>query len=159
MPKIRVYVDTSVFGGVNDEEFAGPSRRFFDRARRGDFIVLISEQVTEELADAPETVRSVVAALPHECVEGVPVNEQVRRLAYAYLDAGILGRASRGDAFHVASATAARADLILSWNFKHLVRYDNVRKFNGVNAIKGYRGIDIRSPLEVSYVDDEEEDI
>ena len=51
----------------------------------------------------------------------------------------------------MAAATVARADLILSWNFKHLVRYDKVRKFNGVNALNGYPAIDIRSPLEVAH--------
>lgn len=55
-------------------------------------------------------------------------------------------------------ATVARADLILSWNFKHIVRYDRIQKFNGVNLTRGYRAVDIRSPLEVDY-DDEDEDI
>ena len=50
----------------------------------------------------------------------------------------------------------ARADLIVSWNFRHLVQYDKIQRYNGVNALKGYRAIDIRSPLEVSYGNHEE---
>ena len=53
------------------------------------------------------------------------------------------------DALHVASATIAGADLILSWNFKHIVSYDRIQLFNGVNILQGYRALDIRSPLEM----------
>ena len=58
----------------------------------------------------------------------------------------------------MAAATVASADLILSWNFKHIVRYDRIQRFNGVNALHGYHPLDIRSPLELDY-DDESEDI
>jgi len=51
----------------------------------------------------------------------------------------------------VAAATVAGADLIVSWNFRHIVRLDRIRMFNGVNALKGYRALDIRSPMEVCY--------
>lgn len=34
----RIYVDTSVFGGVHDEEFASPSKVFFDEVCAGFFI-------------------------------------------------------------------------------------------------------------------------
>lgn len=57
----------------------------------------------------------------------------------------------RGLAPHVAAATIAKADLIVSWNFKHIVNYGRIKKFNGVNQIEGYGQIDIRSPLEVVY--------
>ena len=54
------------------------------------------------------------------------------------------------DARHVAAATVAGADVILSWNFKHIVNYERIRKFNGVNALKGYSTIEIHSPLEMN---------
>jgi len=71
-------------------------------------------------------------------------------LAQAYIDAGILSSSRMADAIHVAAATVARADLILSWNFRHIVNYDRIRKFNGVNALNGYPPIEIYSPLEVN---------
>ena len=54
---------------------------------------------------------------------------------------------------HVAVATVARADLILSWNFRHLVNYDRILKFNSINMAEGYQHIEIRSPMEVGYDD------
>ena len=56
-----------------------------------------------------------------------------------------------------ATAAVARADLILSWNFKHIVNYDRVHKYNGVNALNGYQAIEIHSPLELIYGDEDED--
>jgi len=158
MHKVRVYVDTSVMRGTQDEEFAGPSKRFFERVRGGQYVLLVSPTTTGELEEAPPAVRAIMDALPAACMECVPLGPEVDMLADAYIDAGALGRAHRADALHVAAATVAGADLILSWNFKHIVRYDRVRKFNGVNTIEGYHTLDIRSPMEIDY-DSEYEDI
>jgi len=158
MHKVRVYVDTSVIGGTQDEEFAGPSKRFFERVRNGQYVLLVSPTTTGELDEAPPDVRAVMDTLPPACIEHVPLGTEVDILANAYIEAGALGRAQQADALHVAAATVAGADLILSWNFKHIVRYDRVRKFNGVNTIEGYRALDIRSPMEIDY-DSEDEDI
>ncbi len=152
----RVYVDTSVFGGVNDPEFARPSKRFFERVTVGDFIVLVSLQTVAELRAAPEAVRRVLAVLDPARVETVDVDAEVESLADAYMAAGVVGPKWRGDALHVAAATVAGADLVLSWNFRHIVRFDRVRMFNGINGIRGYRPLDIRSPLEVEHDDADE---
>ena len=158
MHKVRVYVDISVIGGTQDDEFVGPSKRFFERVRNGRYVLLVSPTTTGELEEAPPAVRAVLDTLPAACIEHVPLGIEVDILANAYIEAGALGGANRADASHVAAATVAGADLILSWNFKHIVRYDRVRKFNGVNTIKGYHTLDIRSPMEVDY-DPEDEDI
>ncbi len=154
MPKVRVYVDTSVFGGVHDEEFARASRRFFELVGKGTYTVLLSVETSRELEGAPTEVVETVNGLPPDAVESVEIDEEVEALAAAYLDAGVVSAASREDALHVAAATVAGADLVLSWNFKRIVRYDRVRGFNGVNALKGYRPLDIRSPLEVEHEED-----
>jgi len=49
LPIVRVYADTSVYGGVFDEEFSGPSRTFFERIREGRFTLVVSALVEEEL--------------------------------------------------------------------------------------------------------------
>lgn len=85
----------------------------------------------------------------------VEISDEANALAQAYVIAGALGKASMADATHVAVATVVGADLIVSWNFKHIVNFDRIKKFNGVNSLQGYFAIDIRSPLEVAY--DEQE--
>lgn len=70
-------------------------------------------------------------------------------MAESYIDAGVLPQASAEDAHHVALATLARSDVIVTWNFKHIVHVDKIRLFNAVNLREGYPLIDIRSPKEV----------
>jgi predicted nucleic acid-binding protein len=149
MHKIRVYVDTSVFGGVHDDRFAEASRRFFARVACGEFIVLVSPLVSDEIEDAPESVARVLTDLSPEQVEVIAVSREVRTLAEQYVEAGVLGRASMDDAMHVAAATVAGADLILSWNFKHIVNFNRILGFNSVNLRLGYRTMIILSPQEV----------
>ena len=151
MRKIRVYVDTSVFGGIQDEEFAETSKRFFEQVSMGKYVILISQTTLDEISRAPEVVRQLLENLPEENVVQVPVAEEANELAEAYIGAGVLGHARRADATHVAVATVVRADLILSWNFRHLVNYDRIHKFNGVNALNGYGRIEIHSPWEMCY--------
>jgi predicted nucleic acid-binding protein len=151
MPRIRVYIDTSVFGGVSDDEFAEPSRQFLARVKSGEFTVVVSAELLRELGSAPAAARKQLDDIPDERLERVAVDPTVESLADAYVSAGVLGKASRSDAIHVAATTVGRADLIVSWNFRHIVNYDRIRKYNAVNLLKGYGLIEIRSPAEVAY--------
>ena len=75
----------------------------------------------------------------------------------AYMAARILTRKSANDALHVAVATVARADAIVSWNFRHIVRLDKIKAYNQVNFAMGYGLLTILSPREVS-TDETEDD-
>jgi hypothetical protein len=66
-----------------------------------------------------------------------------------YLFHGILGPGSRSDALHVALATIGRVDVLVSWNFRHIVNLGRIRLFNAVNLEQGYGFIEIRTPKEV----------
>jgi len=149
----RVYVDTSVFGGTQDEEFREPSRRFFEQVKAGRYEVIVSQLTLDELVGAPASVQNLIDELSAGRLTrlGADVLNEASALAQAYLDAGILGPASAADAAHVAAATVAGADLLLSWNFRHIVNLQRIAQFNGVNALNGYPRIEIRSPLEVVY--------
>jgi predicted nucleic acid-binding protein len=151
---MRVYADTSVFGGLFDEEFAEPSRRFFDRVRRGEFTLVVSTQVLRELSGAPQGVRDEFDAIPESSLETVPISRAVEALADAYLTAGVLGSARRADALHVAAASVTGADLIVSWNFRHIVNYRRIGRYSAVNVLQGYGPIEIRSPAELAYDDE-----
>ena len=88
-------------------------------------------------------------------VEEIPINAKVESLAQAYIDSGALSPSRRADATHIAAATVARADLILSWNFQHIVNFNRIHKFKGVNLQNGYPAIEIFSPME--FRDDEQD--
>jgi predicted nucleic acid-binding protein len=148
MKKERVYVDTSVIGGCFDEEFADASQGLVEMALTGKIVLVVSDLLARELALAPAEVRAIVDALPGDSVEKVKVNAETEALMEAYLKAKVVGRRSANDAHHVAVATIAKAGVILSWNFKHIVHLDKIKKFNAVNVIHGYGTVEIRSPKE-----------
>ncbi len=85
---MRVYVDTSVIGGCLDDEFADESRALLDLARQGNLVLLVSDLLLEELAEAPPAVLGVLASLPPEATETLTATEGSRRLRDAYLAAG-----------------------------------------------------------------------
>jgi predicted nucleic acid-binding protein len=145
----RYYVDTSVIGGCYDEPFAAQTTALIDIARRGELVLLISDLLLEELARAPQAVREVLPSIPQANRELIIASDESIRLRDAYLAAKVVGPSSLADAHHVALASIAKADLIVSWNFKHIVHVDKIRGFQSVNLKLGYGIIDIRSPLEV----------
>ncbi len=150
----RVYTDTSVFGGVFDTEFSHPSTLFFNQVRAKRFQLVISPVVQDEIQLAPDDVRSLFDNL-FPLTEFVEISEQALLLRQAYLQTGIVTPKSAADALHVALATIARCNFIVSWNFKHIVHFQKIPLYQAVNKLRGYHEIDIYSPLEVIADDNE----
>lgn len=145
---MRVYPDTSVFGGCFEPEFKEASVHFFEIVHEGGFSLVLSDVTLIELDRAPRHVQALLESLPSS-VERVIQTEEVENLRDAYLDAGILGRSSHRDAAHIASASVARVELIVSWNFRHIVHFDKIKGYHEVNSANGYPEIPIHTPLEV----------
>jgi predicted nucleic acid-binding protein len=150
-PVLRLYLDTSVFGGVFDEEFQVESRRLFDAIKKKKASVMISDVVLEELESAPEKIRALVSDLPKDHLIFLDTTLEAIKLRDEYLARKILTPKSTDDATHVALATINRADAIVSWNFKHIVRLDKMKQYNQVNFSLGYGILEIVSPKEVLF--------
>jgi len=121
---MRVYVDTSVIGGCLDEEFRTPSIRLFNRCRAGDVLIVVSDTTLAELDSAPQGVRNVIEDLPKGCLEFVQQTAESEGLAEEYIRQGVVSRRMLADAQHIAVATVARVDVLVSWNFRHIVNLD-----------------------------------
>lgn len=147
--KLRIYVDTSVIGGCMDEEFKEASRQLIDKIRQGGIIAIISELTRLELKDAPQEVQNILEEIPEENIEYVELTEEASNLARKYISEGIIGEGHFVDAEHIAIATINRVDVIVSWNFRHIVNLQRIRGFNSVNLKFGYPLLEIRSPWEV----------
>jgi hypothetical protein len=98
---LRVYVDTSVFGGVHDDEFREASERFFTAVRRGAFVILASDALAVEIDGAPSFVQATFSSHRPQMV-AVATTVEATTLADAYLAARVVPSASRVDALHVA---------------------------------------------------------
>ena len=145
-PVMRLYLDTSVFGGVYDKEFETDSKRLFEAIHKRKAFVMVSDVTLEEIQGAPDKVKSVMTDLPKDQVLFLNSTEEAIGLRDEYLARKILTPKSTDDATHVALATINRADAIVSWNFKHIVRLDKMKQYNQVNFAFGYGILQIVSP-------------
>jgi predicted nucleic acid-binding protein len=153
--KPRLYFDTSVFGGVYDEEFEEISTLLFEKVNLGQIICVYSDLSETELKNAPENVRNFFINLPKENTEFVEVTEEAYLLANKYLAEKVVGQTSADDCRHIATATINKVDILVSWNFKHVVNVFKIRSYNSINLRCGYTQLDIRSPREIVYNEDE----
>ena len=148
---MKFYVDTSVWGGHEDEEFEEWTLPFFEQARKGNFVIVISDLTLRELLPAPERVRKLTKTIPDEFLEVISLNEKAESLASAYRNEGVLTQKFESDAQHIAMATILKVDSLISWNFKHMVNFFRIKQYNSINLKFGYQTIDIRTPKEVIY--------
>jgi len=155
MKILRIYVDTSVIGGCFDIEFATWSLTLMNDFRKGRYKVVLSEVVAAEIGEAPEAVQRQYAELLSFSPEYIEVTEEALALADAYQRKGILPAKFEDDMLHIALATIAEVDVLVSWNFRHIVHLDKIRLFNAVNLELGYKPLQIYSPREVSGYEEE----
>jgi hypothetical protein len=158
MKPMRVYVDTSVFGGFFDAEYSHDTQRFFEGVFAGKVILLLSDTLARELIEAPEQVQDLFARTLSNCGERLPLTAEAIALQEAYVQAGVVTPRYMDDALHVAQASPARSDAIVSWNFRHLVNPTQVRAFNGVNVANGYPLVLIVTPSIISAVWEESDE-
>ncbi len=149
MKRLRIYVDTSVFGGCLDPAFAEWSNALMEDFRADRSVLVVSEVTMGEVAMAPEPICDLFLGLL-EVAEELPVTSEALELLRAYEAQGILSPRFRNDMLHIAIATVAEVDVVVSWNFKHIVRLDKIRLFNGVNLQLGYKPLTVYSPREVA---------
>lgn len=142
-------MDTSVFGGYFDPEFEEFTQPLFDRINHGDFIILYSAVTQEELENAPSRVQQLVTNLKVEQTEFIEETEEAVDLANENISEKVVGKTSFADCLHIALATVYRADLLISWNFKHIVNIERIRGYNSINIKNGYQELEIRSPREL----------
>ena len=147
--RLRIYTDTSVVGGFEDDEFREPSRLLFDRFIRGEQTLVLSEVTSRELNKAPSSVREIIDRIPLSCVERLAVSQKARNLASAYIAEGVIEPGKRADALHIGYASVACVDVLVSWNYRHIVNLGRIRGYHAINQRRGYPQIEIRTPLEV----------
>jgi predicted nucleic acid-binding protein len=146
--KQKIYIDTSVFGGYFDEEFAEHTIPLFDRINNNEFTLLYSTVTQDELENAPAKVKELVKGLKAENTEFLELNDEAVELATEYITEKVVGQTSFSDCLHIALATINRADFLISWNFKHIVNIQRIRGYNSINIKNGYKQLEIRSPRE-----------
>ena len=152
--KQRFYFDTSVFGGVFDKEFEEVTLQLFERVKLGKIICVFSDLTETELVNAPKNIREYFRSLPSESTERAEINDEILTLASKYIEEKVVGQTSFDDCIHIATATICKVDILVSWNFKHIVNVYRIRGYNSINLRMNYPPLEIRSPKEIMEYED-----
>ena len=148
--RLRVYLDTSVVSAYVDDRL--PERRqatveFWGRL--AEYEAAISAlTVTEIQATGSSALREQMLELVRPFTV-LPVGDDARRLGQEYVRRGVFSAATTEDAIHVAVAVVSRQDMLVSWNFRHLVNRHRRALINETNILLGYPTIEILAPPEV----------
>ena len=152
---MRLYLDTSILGAMFDDEPPDRKERtrlFFQRVKIRKDTLYISDVVLDEIARAPEQLQfSLIRVVKEVQPLVLPESGETLALAQAYVESRVVPAGSRDDARHVAIATVAGMEALVSWNFKHIVNVRRRRLVHSVNIRLGYPLIELVSPQEVLY--------
>ncbi|GHU65329.1 hypothetical protein FACS1894123_11160 [Bacteroidia bacterium] len=153
--KLVLYLDTSVIGGYYDDEFSLDTQELFREIKDKKYDIFISDLTLKELLNAPERVRNLLHNLSIN-FEEIIVSPECIELAMEYLSENVVGQTSKDDCIHIATATINKIDILVSWNFKHIVNVHRIRGYNAVNIKNGYAKLEIHSPKELRSYENEE---
>jgi predicted nucleic acid-binding protein len=149
--KLKIYLDTSVISHLQHEDVPEKMQDtllFWEELKTGKYDVVISDLTFREIRRCPAPKREVLFNYLGEILyEILHETDEVKTLCEAYVENGVLTRKSENDCLHIAFATTSECDVIVSWNFKHLVRLKTIQSVRIVNAKNGYyKPIEIVQP-------------
>lgn len=153
MKKLRLYLETSIISAVIDErepEKKELTLRLLDEIKKEEYELFISELVTVEIdKSSQQTALKLRDILKKLQPEELTITDEIKVLADKYIAEKIIPLKYVNDALHIAAASVNELDVIISWNFEHIVKLKTKREVMGINVFMGYKEIDIYSPLEV----------
>jgi predicted nucleic acid-binding protein len=150
MAKLRVYLDTSVLSAYYDDR--APDRQAQTEEfwkRLGDFETATSELTREEIGQTSDSSRRRLLLKLLDELTIYPITEEMKDLGRQYIASGVFSLIMLNDALHVAAAALSQQDVLLSWNFKHMVNRLRRAKVNQVNIARGLPTIEILAPPEL----------
>ena len=150
MRKLKVYLDTSVISHLEQEdvpEKVEQTRKVWDILQAGKYEVVISDLVLVEINECKEPKRTILKEyLAQINYERVEITEEAEEIANEIIKEGILNPKSFDDCLHIASAILNDCNIIVSWNFKHMVNVDTINGVRRITFAKRYNNIDIYAP-------------
>jgi predicted nucleic acid-binding protein len=154
MKKLKIYLDTSIISFAIDGRNPREKRltlRLIDEIKAGKYEAFISAVTIAEIKRADNDIcKKLLEVVSVINPEELAVDEEAQALANRYITEGIIPVKYADDALHIAVASVNDLDLIISWNFEHIVKFKTKREVTGINSLTGYKNnIEIYSPLEV----------
>lgn len=153
MAKPKLYLDTSVINGLFAYDVPWQikaSQELFHKIATGEYKGYTSEVVLEEIKETPDLIRQdqLLEVIDIYSLYELPRTDKSDQLATAYIKENIIPKRYFPDALHIAIAVVNELDILVSWNFEHIVKYQTKVKVNQINQKMDYPKIEILSPEE-----------
>ena len=148
--KQRIYLDTSVISFLKAED--SPEKMhdtvlLWDDIKNNTYDVIISDLTIKEIEQCPEPKRTyMLNELRKIEMTVVQIENDVDELSKEFIDAGILKEKSFDDCRHIATAIMVQCNIIISWNFKHIVNDKTIDGIKRITNIKNLPEIKIYCP-------------
>jgi len=155
-----IYLETTIFNFPFAEDaphYQADTMRLFAEIKARKFQPFTSEYVTQELDSAKDTekLEKMKDLITDYNITVIPVSDEAGRLADVYVESGIIPKKYVTDALHIAAATVAGLDYIVSLNFRHIVKHKTIIETEIINAREGFKRVFIHTPAEViDYAED-----
>ncbi|MDR1094418.1 MAG: hypothetical protein LBL66_09760 [Clostridiales bacterium] len=150
---LKIYLETTIFNFVFAED--APDKRLdtlrlFEEIKAGIYAPYTSDYVVGELMKETTDKREKMLSLINEYgIKRIAVDPEAERLAGLYVAGGIIPEKFKTDGNHIAIATVSNLDIIVSWNFRHIVKMKTIFNTAVINVSQGYKKVEIFSPSEV----------
>ncbi len=147
--KDKIYLDTSIPSAYYDT--SKPIRQlitqkwFENESKNYDLYTSnVTYQEIRELSNIEK--RNNIEKLIFEYnIKLLELNEEAIILANEYINNGAIPKSEIEDSYHIAIATINNIDALASWNFKHIVSMNPIKKIHQINLLKKYNIIEIGS--------------
>lgn len=149
MPKkLKIYLDTSIPNAYFDDRNLlrkEITREFWKNLN--DYEVFVSDLVVKEIGDTRDEQRK------NDLLSLIDVfnilqssEEEIRLIAEEYVIRGVTPIKKIEDAIHIAISSFYYLDVLISWNFVHIVKLKTKREINVINVLLGYNTLEIIEP-------------
>ena len=150
-----IYLETTIFNfpfADDAPHYKADTLQLFAEIKNGKFQPFTSEYVPRELETTKDTEKlaKMKALIADYGVTMIPAGPEIERLADVYVSTGIIPAKYATDALHIAAATVAGLDYIISLNFRHIVKHKTIIETEFINAREGYKRVFIHTPAEVT---------
>jgi len=151
--KLKLYLDTSIPNHLFADDVPirkGATHLFFQNIEKNKevFEIFVSDVVIKEIERAPSDKKAKLL-FAIKGVQVLEITDETDALAKEYIKAGIIPAKYEADAYHIAIVSVYNLDVLISWNFEHMVNLKTRRMVNAINELKGYKHIEIVTPEEV----------
>ena len=150
MRKLKIYLDTSVISYLEQEDVPQKmeqTRKVWEILKLGEYQIIISDLVLAEINECKEPKRSILNEYLAEIYyERVNITKKTEEIANEIISQKILNPKSFDDCLHIASAILNDCNIIISWNFKHMVNVDTINGIRKITFARKYNNIEICAP-------------